>query len=71
MSHTDGCVGMSTCLCVYHQYKTCAFNKAGNEAAVNGLVLDCRGDWRVAHSGVEIMEWLIAGNINCQSHLQL
>ena len=45
--------------------------KAGKKATVNGLVLDCRGDWRVAHSGVEILEWLIAGNINCQSHLQL
>ena len=68
MSHTDGSVGMSTCLCVY---KTCAFNKAGHEATVNGLVLDCRRDWRVVHSGLGTQEWLIAGNINCQSHLQL
>ena len=64
MSHTNGCV-------VQDKYKTCAFNKAGNEATVSGLVLDCRRDWRVVHSGLGTQEWLIAGNINCQSHLQL
>ena len=45
--------------------------ESGKKAIVNGLVLDCRGDWRVAHSGVEILEWLITGCINCQFHLQL
>ena len=49
--------------------------KAGKKATVYGLVLDCRGDWRVAHSGGGgeggILEWLIAGNINYQSRLQL
>ena len=37
--------------------------EAGKKATVYGLVLDCRGNWRVVHLGEGILEWLITGNI--------
>ena len=56
--------------CLPADVSTTSTRLVRNEATVYGLVLDCSGDWRVAHSGRDT-GWLIAGNINCQTHLQL
>ncbi len=31
---TDGCVGMTGCLCIHHQCNTCSFDKADREVEV-------------------------------------